>query len=70
MIGFGFDYREWPIYLDLTDEGLGRVVVHDDSDRLPRPTWANSDHAYRCAYVADSFEDYIRRLIPDPEPPH
>ncbi len=70
VIAFGFDYRQWPIYLDLTDDGAGHVAVHDDTDRLPRPTWADSDHAYPCAYIADSFEDYIRRLIPDREAPH
>lgn len=70
VIAFGLDYRGWPIYLDLTDDGMGHVAVHDNSDQLPRPTWTNSDHTYPCAYITDSFEEYIRRLIPDPEPPH
>jgi hypothetical protein len=70
VIAFAFDYREWPIYLDLNDGGSGRVVVHDDTDRLPRPQWADLRHAYPCAYVADCFEDYVARLVPDPNPPH
>ena len=69
VIAFALDYREWPIYLDLTEGGDGRVVVHDDDDRLPRPSWANLDDAYPCAYISDSFTQYIELLEPDPEPP-
>lgn len=69
-IAFGLDYRAWPIYLDLSDVGSERITIHDDRDCLPRPKWANLEHAYPCAYIAESFGEYIRRLIPDPSPPH
>jgi hypothetical protein len=69
VIAFAFDYHSWPIFLDLTEAGGGRVAVHDNRDRLPRPSWANPDHAYPCAYIAESFDDYVRRLVPDPVPP-
>ncbi len=69
VLVFAFDYQDWPIYLDLTDGGDGRIAVHSDDDRLQRPAWANLDHAYPCSFVADGFSHYVRNLTPDPDPP-
>lgn len=69
VIVFAFDYREWPIYLDLTDGGDGRIIVHTDEDRLPRPEWTNFDDAAPFAYVANGFSHFINHLTSDLNPP-
>ena len=69
VIVFGFDYRDWPFYLDLTDGGEGTVIVHENDDRLPNPDWADTKFAYPCVRIADSFSDFIAKLTPDPDPP-
>ena len=69
VIVFGFDYREWPIYLDLTDGADGRIVVHSDDNRLPRPDWTDFDAPNPCAYVASGFSQFISNLTSDPNPP-
>ena len=68
-IVFAFDYRGWPIYLDLNAGGEGRIAVHENSGLVPRPTWANLEHEHPCAYIADGLSQYIGNLTSDPNPP-
>ena len=69
VIVFAFDYHEWPIYLDLTDEGAGRVAVPETVESLPHSTWTHSKFGAPATYIAESLEDYLSRLVPDPDPP-
>jgi len=69
VVAFALDGRDWPIFLDFTETPHGRVVVHDDCDLLPKPTWIRKSIAYEFRYICDSFDEYIENLVPDVDEP-